>query len=129
VRVPLIGARPEFVITPMEGGVRLAGTVELATSDARPDWRRATMLKELAGQIIEPFDAGADATSWMGCRPSLPDSLPVIGPIPGAPTVIGAFGHQHLGLTLAAITAELVCALVRRRPLPLDLAPYALSRF
>jgi D-amino-acid dehydrogenase len=129
VRVPLIGARPEFVITPMAEGVRLAGTVELATSDARPDWRRATMLNGLAEQIIEPFDAGPNVTSWMGCRPSLPDSLPVIGPLSGAPAIIGAFGHQHLGLTLAAITGELVCALVRRRPLPLDIAPYALSRF
>ena len=129
VSVPLVGAKPEFVITPMEEGVRLAGTVELARSESRPNWKRATMLKRLAEQIIEPFAVAPDAAMWMGCRPSLPDSLPVIGRIPGMPTIIGAFGHQHLGLTLAAVTADIVCAIARQRPPPLDLAPYSLSRF
>jgi len=53
----------------------------------------------------------------------------VIGRIPAAPSIVGAFGHQHLGLTLSAITAELVAAIVRNRPPPLDIAPYAISRF
>jgi glycine/D-amino acid oxidase-like deaminating enzyme len=128
VRVPIIGAQPQFVITPMAKGLRLAGTVELALDDAHPDWRRATMMKEFAERIIGPLDA-AGATKWMGCRPSLPDSLPVIGRIPAAPSIVGAFGHQHLGLTLSAITAELVAAIVRNRPPPLDIAPYAISRF
>ena len=128
-RVPLIGARPEFVITPMRTGVRLAGTVEIAPPEAPPNWRRARMLGKLAEQIIEPLGATPDASVWMGCRPTLPDSLPVIGRTPGLPAVIGAFGHQHLGLTLAAITAEIVGAIARDRPPPLSLAPYSLSRF
>jgi D-amino-acid dehydrogenase len=129
VCVPIIGARPEFVITPMEGGLRLAGTVELARSESRPNWPRATMLRNLAEQIIEPLPAAPEATMWMGCRPSLPDSLPVIGQIPGVPTIVGAFGHQHLGLTLAAITGDIVSAMARQRPLPLDITPYSFSRF
>jgi D-amino-acid dehydrogenase len=128
VRVPIIGAQPQFVITPMAKGLRLAGTVELALDDVNPDWRRATMLKEFAERIIGPLDASG-ATKWMGCRPSLPDSLPVIGRIAAAPAIVGAFGHQHLGLTLSAITAELVAAIVRNQPAPLDIAPYAMSRF
>jgi D-amino-acid dehydrogenase len=128
-RILLIGARPEFVITPMQHGVRLAGTVEIARPDAPPNWRRATMLTKLAEQIIEPTDGAAAASMWMGCRPTLPDSLPVIGRIPGLPAVIGAFGHQHLGLTLAAITAEMVGAIARDRPPPLPIAPYSLARF
>lgn len=129
VRVPIIGARPEFVMTPMEEGLRLAGTVELARSESRPSWSRATMLRNLAEQIIEPLPVVPEAAMWMGCRPSLPDSLPVIGRIPGVPTIIGAFGHQHLGLTLAAITGDIVSAMARQRPLALDITPYSLSRF
>jgi D-amino-acid dehydrogenase len=128
VRVPVISARPEFVITPMAKGLRLAGTVELALSDANPDWRRATMLKAMAERLIGPLDV-TGATTWMGCRPTLPDSLPVIGRVAGAPPIVAAFGHQHLGLTLAAITAEVVSAIVRDQALPLNIAPYELSRF
>ncbi|HEX8012994.1 MAG TPA: FAD-binding oxidoreductase [Casimicrobiaceae bacterium] len=129
MHIPLIGARPEFVITPMAEGVRLAGTVELARSESHPDWSRATMLRKLAEQIVQPLGAGSDGAVWMGCRPSLPDSLPIIGPIPAAPAIVGAFGHQHLGLTLAAITAEAVCAIVRHRPPPIDIAAYSAARF
>jgi D-amino-acid dehydrogenase len=128
VRVPVIGARPEFVITPMAKGLRLAGTAELALSDSHPDWQRATMLKALAERLIGSLDA-RDASMWMGCRPSLPDSLPVMGRIPGAKAIVGAFGHQHLGLTLAAISAEIVAAIVSEQRPPVDIAPYALSRF
>jgi len=129
VRVPLIGAKPEFVITPMAQGVRLAGTVELARSEARPDWARATMLGKLAERLVEPLAGLHDASAWMGCRPTLPDSLPVVGRIPGAPEIIAAFGHQHLGLTLAAITGELVCSIARRERPAIEIAPFALSRF
>jgi D-amino-acid dehydrogenase len=128
-RVPLIGARPQFVITPMAQGTRLAGTVEVAPPEAPPAWKRALMLKALSERIIEPLDGVASATMWMGCRPTLPDSLPIIGSMPGLPAVIGAFGHQHLGLTLSAITSEIVVALVRKRSPPVEIAPYAATRF
>ena len=68
-------------------------------------------------------------TPWMGCRPPLPDSLPVIGPAPGEPRVVYAFGHGHLGLTQAAATAELVAALVSGEPTQLDLTPLRAGRF
>jgi len=129
VSVPLIGARPEFVITPMAHGLRLAGTVELARSDARPEWTRASMLGKLAERLVGPLDGLRDASSWMGCRPTLPDSLPAVGRIPGAPQIIAAFGHQHLGLTLAAITGELVSAIARRAEPAIDVAPFSLARF
>jgi D-amino-acid dehydrogenase len=129
VGVPLIGARPEFVITPMAHGLRLAGTVELARSEARPEWARASMLGKLAERLIGPVDGLRDASSWMGCRPTLPDSLPAVGRIPGAPQIIAAFGHQHLGLTLAAITGELVSAIARRAEPAIDVVPFSLARF
>ena len=65
----------------------------------------------------------------MGFRPSIPDSLPVIGPARRSDRVINAFGHAHHGLTQAAATAELVAGLIAGRPLPIDLKPYAATRF
>ena len=129
VRVPIIGARPEFVITPMAQGLRLAGTVELARSEQHPDWARATMLGSLAARLVESLDGLHDASAWMGCRPTLPDSLPAVGRIPGAPQIIGAFGHQHLGLTLAAITGELVASIARHERPAIEMAPYSPGRF
>lgn len=65
----------------------------------------------------------------MGHRPCLPDSLPVIGPSPAFPQVFYAFGHGHLGLTMAAITGRLVADLVAGRAPPIDMAPYRADRF
>ena len=129
VRTPLIGAHPEFVITPMDAGIRLAGTVELVPEDAPPRWRRATMLKALAEQIVESIGEPSDQTKWVGCRPSLPDSLPALGRLANAPNVIAAFGHQHLGLTMAAVTGEIVRALAQGRPAPVPTEPFAVERF
>jgi D-amino-acid dehydrogenase len=129
VRVPVIGASPEFVITPMANGLRLAGTVEIAQPDRPPNWHRAKMLKRLAEELIGPLEIPEDAPMWMGCRPTLPDSLPAIGRLPGAPAIIAAFGHQHLGLTLAAITGEIVASIASANPAPVDLAPFSIERF
>ena len=128
-RVPIIGARPEFVITPMSEGLRLAGTVELASPDSPPAWARAVMLKELAEELVGPLEVPEDAPRWMGNRPTLPDSLPAIGRLRSAQSIIAAFGHQHLGLTLAAITADMVRAIALGQPPPVPLQPFALERF
>jgi D-amino-acid dehydrogenase len=68
-------------------------------------------------------------TQWMGFRPSLPDSLPAIGPLPGHPNVTCAFGHGHLGLTQSAGTARIVADLVTGATPPIDLAPFSPARF
>jgi glycine/D-amino acid oxidase-like deaminating enzyme len=128
-RIPLIGARPEFVMTPMADGLRLAGTVELAPADAPPTWDRATMLRSLAEDLVGPLELPEDPARWMGSRPTLPDSLPAIGSVQSAPSIIAAFGHQHLGLTLAAITADMVRAIALRQPAPVPLQPFAPERF
>jgi D-amino-acid dehydrogenase len=66
---------------------------------------------------------------WMGQRPSFPDSLPALGPVPGLPNLTTAFGHGHLGMTAAPMTGRIAAALVAGEPPNLDLAPYALERF
>jgi D-amino-acid dehydrogenase len=68
-------------------------------------------------------------SSWLGFRPTLPDGVPVLGRARASERVIYAFGHQHLGLTLAGISGRIVADLVARRDPPLDLAPYAATRF
>ena len=122
-------ASESFVILPMaDGGLRLAGTVELAHRDAPPDWRRAHILLDKARRIVGDFST-ADMTVWMGNRPSLPDTLPIIGPAPGQPGLWFATGHGHLGLTLAATTAVLLSDVLQGRAAETDMQPYRLQRF
>jgi len=116
----------KFIMTPMQGGLRLAGTVEFAGLDAPPSMARARQLHRLSqGLFSHDLDARG-ATEWMGFRPSLPDSLPVIDRVAGGKVLL-AFGHQHLGLTQAALTAEMVAALASGEA-PASSA-YRLARF
>ena len=117
-----------FVVTPIAGGVRVGGAVELAGLDAAPNFQRAEVLLAKAKRFLPGLNTQG-GTAWMGHRPSLPDSLPVIGPAPADPRVLYAFGHGHLGLTLSATTANLVLALAQGRPSPIDLTPFRANRF
>lgn len=117
-----------FGMTPMEHGVRIAGTVEIASPDAPVDERRAWGLLERAKRMYPRLD-GEGATVWMGCRPSTPDSLPVIGRARRAANVIYAFGHGHTGLTGAPLTAELVAHWLLGEKAPIDPNPYRPDRF
>ncbi len=112
----------------MEDGVRLAGTVEFAGVDAPPNYERARVLLERGRQVLPGIKTDGHSL-WMGCRPSLPDSLPVIGRSPSHANVFFAFGHQHLGLTLSAITGRLIADQVAGRDSDIDLAPYRIDRF
>ena len=125
---PVTSFEHSFVMTPMEQGLRLAGTVELASVDAPPNYQRATKLLDFAKKLL-PGTNGAQASHWMGCRPSLPDSLPVIGRSPMHQNVLFAFGHQHLGLTQAAVTADIISEIVFEQPHSADINPYRVDRF
>jgi len=97
----------KFIMTPMNDGLRLAGTVEFAGLARAPSMERAWQLHRLSKGLFKR-DVNADAaTPWMGFRPSLPDSLPIIDKVCDGKVLL-AFGHQHLGLTQAAVTAELI---------------------
>lgn len=99
-----------FYLCPMQGRLRAVGTVELGGLSAPPSPHRIARIVEGARAIFPAL--GAPARSWMGFRPSMPDSLPVIGPSRGGPEVIHAFGHGHLGVTLAPTTARLVAGIL-----------------
>lgn len=115
-----------FVLTPLSGRLRLAGTAEFAGRQTAPDPRRAATLLAQARRLL-PGLPETGAATWSGHRPSTPDSLPVIGPSPRSPHVLFAFGHGHLGLTLAAITADRIARLVAGESMP-DLAAFAPDR-
>jgi len=117
----------KFIMTPMTHGLRLAGTVEFAGLDRPANMARAWQLHRLSKGLFREELSAEGATPWMGFRPSLPDSLPVIDRVCDGKVLL-AFGHQHLGLTQAAVTAEWVGALARTGQAP-SVAPYRLDRF
>ncbi|MCU0904056.1 MAG: FAD-binding oxidoreductase [Tabrizicola sp.] len=116
-----------FYFCPMAGRLRVAGTVELGGLDLPPSPHRITKLVDGARAFFP--DLGPPDRDWMGFRPSIPDSLPVIGPSRGGAEVIHAFGHGHLGVTLAPITARIVAALIDSHATGLDITPYLPTRF
>lgn len=127
---PVASAERSFIMTPMSQGLRLAGTVEFAGIKRKMNNKRALALLPNARALLHPSTASLHAKStWMGCRPSLPDSLPIISRAPNHDNLYFAFGHQHLGLTQGAVTAELITALCLNRPPQIDIHPYCVSRF
>jgi glycine/D-amino acid oxidase-like deaminating enzyme len=124
---PLTPVSRGFYFCPMQGRLRVAGTVELGGLDAPPSPHRLARLEEGARAVLP--DLPAPDRSWMGFRPSVPDSVPVIGPSRAGPEVLMAFGHGHLGLTLAPVTARLIADLVAGKPQRLPLHPYRPGRF
>ena len=116
-----------FYLCPMKGRLRVAGTVELGGLTAPPSPHRIAKLVEGARALFP--DLPEPSRDWMGFRPSVPDSVPVIGPSRAGRDVIHAYGHGHIGLTLAPITARIVADLVAGRDPELDLRPYLPSRF
>lgn len=128
LRHPMIFHESHVGATPMSGGLRLAGTMEFSSPRAPADYRRATMLYSIIHRYIPGLQNGR-ATAWMGIRPSAPDSLPCIGRAPRHQNLYCCFGHGHLGLTQAAISARCIADIITDRPPPIDLSPFDLARF
>jgi D-amino-acid dehydrogenase len=103
-RTVVLADRKIFV-TPMEDGVRVGGTVEIGGLDRPPDSRRAAVLERIARDTFEGL-RGLPSRQWMGHRPCMPDSVPVVGPVAGRPGLWTAVGHGHLGVTDSINTAE-----------------------
>lgn len=120
--------RPRVFASPMEMGMRFAGTVEIAGLDAAPNWQRADAL--LAhGRRMYPGMNTAEVSRWMGHRPCLPDSMPVIGPSPRARNVFYAFGHGHVGMCGASGTGRTIAELVAGETPQIDISSFRPDRF
>ena len=125
---PLVFEDRAMIVTRFATGLRAAGFVEYGTAGGAPDPRKWRRLRHHVAALGLPFPVESDQ-SWMGARPTLPDYLPAIGRSARAPHVHYAFGHNHLGLTLAAITADMIADAVTGRPATIDGAPFDLDRF
>ena len=127
-RAPVMVASGKFVATPMDGRLRLAGIVEFGGLDAPPSRAPFALLEKNIRKAM-PGLTWKKTVEWMGHRPSMADSLPVIGGVPGLDGAIAAFGHDHVGLTGGPKTGRIVAQLVSDKHPNLDLTPYSPARF
>jgi len=124
---PVVFEDRSMIVTRFDSGLRAASFVEFGTVDAPPDDLKWQRLRNHVTALGLPCDAPTH--QWMGARPTLPDYLPAIGRLPHAPNILYGFGHQHLGLTLAAVTGDLIAQLATNSPTAVSLKPFDLQRF
>lgn len=126
-RIPTCSGEGKFFATPLETGLRIAGTVELAGLEAPPSHARAEVLCKLAKKMLPDIDE-TEKSWWMGHRPSLPDSLPVLGRSTRFSNAFFNFGHGHVGLTAAPVSGIAIADLITHGESRLDLRPYSPAR-
>ena len=124
---PVGWAEAGFYATPMAHGLRIAGTVEINAIEAAFNARCTDYLKQKSIEMFGPLGLPDDL--WMGHRPTLPDSLPVIGYSKTSKRIIYAFGHQHIGLTLGGVTGRIVTDLAQGRKSHCDISSFIPQRF
>jgi len=115
------------VFTRFTSGLRATSFIEFGSPNAPGDARKWALLQRRIADLGVQFSASPER--WVGSRPTLPDYLPAIGRLMRAPKVLYAFGHAHLGLTMAPTTSELVAGIATEQKPSLDLAPFAIERF
>ena len=124
---PVVFEDRSMIVTRFQSGLRAASFTEFAREHSAPDPRKWARLRSHAADLGLPFTTRP--REWMGARPTLPDYLPAIGRSRRANNLYYAFGHQHLGLTLAAVTGEHIAALASGDAIPMNLEPFGLERF
>ncbi|MGQ0534301.1 MAG: NAD(P)/FAD-dependent oxidoreductase [Caulobacteraceae bacterium] len=116
-----------IAVSRFTSGLRATSFVEFGSPDAPGDERKWRRLRQRIDELGIKFAANPDR--WVGSRPSLPDFMPAIGRMERTPKVLYAFGHAHLGLTEAPITAEIIAAIAAEKTPPVDIAPFRIERF
>ena len=125
---PLMIADGKFIATPMRDGMRCAGVVEFGGLKAPASEAPVNLIRRKIKEVYPDFQFEEEKT-WMGHRPSTPDSLPLIGAVDGYPDVICAFGSQHIGLTIGPKVGSLVSDLIFQKRTNFDFSPFKVSRF
>jgi D-amino-acid dehydrogenase len=124
---PIHDAEHAFLMSPMENGIRVTSGVELADRDAPSNFSQIDEVEGLARAVVEFGNAVGE--TWRGARPTLPDSLPMIGPAPKHSRLWLAFGNQHIGFTTGPATGEAIAAMIAGAPPPFDVTAFAPSRY
>ncbi|ANW05239.1 amino acid dehydrogenase [Bradyrhizobium icense] len=127
LRRPIYDIDGGFIMTPMEQGIRVTSGVELTDRDAPSSFAQLDQVVPLARSVAEFGDAVGEA--WRGSRPTLPDSLPMIGPAPRHTGLWLAFGNQHIGFTTGPATGAAIAAMIGGAPAPYDATPFAPGRY
>lgn len=128
--VPFILTEEKISVTPLEGRMRFAGTLELAGFDQSIDWNRVRPILDTAGEYVEGQSVEVEEQDvWVGFRPCTPDGLPIIGRVPSLDNVAVATGHSLMGVSLAAVTGQLVAEVLQGESSSIDLEPLQLNRF
>jgi D-amino-acid dehydrogenase len=117
-----------FALTPTDNGIRLTTGVELAERDAPPNPAIIKLAKRRAEELI-PLGRALQNQPWLGSRPCLPDSLPVVGPSAKFPGLWLNFGHAHDGFTLGPVTGRLLASMIAGKQPFLDPAGLSPLRF
>ena len=124
---PIGWSQSGFYLVQLEEGLRAAGTVEIAGLTKPANKKRIQMIENQARKLLPKLK---DVKStWLGFRPTLPDSLPVIGPSKINKNIIYGFGHQHIGWTLGAVTGKLINSICNDRVPNINIEPFSASRF
>lgn len=116
-----------FYLVQIEEGIRAAGTVEIAGLEKKQNNQRLKMIERVARKILPSL--GRVASNWLGFRPTLPDAMPIIGRSNKNPNIIYAFGHQHIGWTLAAVTGKVINDLISNQVSNINIEPFSPNRF
>ncbi len=127
VDAPILYSDANIVVTPMAGRVRATSFMEFAGPDAPPDPRKPAWLRARLRELGYACDDAVP--SWVGPRPVLPDYLPAMGRVAAVPNLLYAFGHQHIGLTLCAVTARTMADLAAGRTPAVDVSAFDLRRW
>jgi D-amino-acid dehydrogenase len=124
---PIHDADGSFLMTPMEQGIRVTSGVELTDRDAPSSFAQIDAVVPMAREVVEFGEQVGD--TWRGARPTLPDSLPMIGPAPRHSGLWLAFGNQHIGFTTGPATGAAIAAMIKGTPPSFDVTPFAPSRY
>jgi glycine/D-amino acid oxidase-like deaminating enzyme len=128
LKLPVLHRGRGFGATPMEEGIRFAGTVEIAGLDVAMNEARSASIRRHAENMF-PGLATERSTIWMGFRPCFPDNLPVIDQVKQYPGLFVACGHGHFGVTSAPATGLALSRIMAGQPSAFDLSPFSLARF
>lgn len=129
IRRPVILSDRRVFVTPMSEGIRAAGTVEFGGLDLPPTARRLNLLARHFAEAFPEIEPLADGARWMGHRPCLPDSMPIIGKSERHNGLWFAFGHGHLGFTGAAVTGRILASEISGQRRNVDISPFSIHRF